>query len=181
MELTRQYRAIVRRAPAARITAATVAVFCLFALVFAPDTARAASSHATKSIVISTTKNSTLGTILVSRTTLYTLKPSGTACAAKCLKLWPEVLLPKGVTKATAGSGISAAKLGTVKRVGGALQVTYAGEPLYWFSKDTAAGQVNGNVTDTWGKWSVVVTKKASTGGGATTTTTSPGGGGVGF
>lgn len=192
MELTKHYRATTRRVPVGRITAATVAVFGLSALVFAPDTARAASSHATKSIVISTAKNPKLGTILVSGRTLYTLKPSGTACTAKCLKYWPEVLLPKGVTKATAGNGVSAAKLGTVKRAGGALQVTYAGKPLYWFSKDTAAGQVNGNVTDTWGQWSAVVTKKASSGsgatttttgsgGGATTTTTSPGGGGVGF
>ena len=38
--------------------------------------------------------------------------------------------------------------------------MTYAGKPLYWFSGDTAAGQVHGNVTDTWGKWSAVVTAK---------------------
>ena len=42
-----------------------------------------------------------------------------------------------------------------MKRSGGTLQVTYSGKPLYWFSGDNAAGQVNGNVTDTWGKWSV--------------------------
>jgi predicted lipoprotein with Yx(FWY)xxD motif len=66
------------------------------------------------------------------------------------LKIWPELLLPKGVTKATAGHGVNAAKLGTVTRTGGGLQVTYAGKPLYWFYKDTAAGQVNGVSTDTW-------------------------------
>ena len=70
-------------------------------------------------------------------------------------------MLPKGVTKATAGTGVNASKLGTVKR-GGALQVTYAGKPLYRFVEDTSASQVNGNITDTWGKWSVVVTKPAS-------------------
>jgi hypothetical protein len=51
--------------------------------------------------------------------------------------------------------------------------------PLYWFVLDTAPGQVKGNVTDTWGKWSDVATVKP--GASATTTTTSPGGGGVGF
>ena len=115
----------------------------------------------TKSVVISTAKNSKYGTILVSGHTLYTLKPSKVACGAKCLKIWPEVLLPKGVTKATAGTGVSAAKLGTVKRAGGALQVTYSGKALYKFFEDTAAGQVKGVSTDTWGKWSVVVTEEA--------------------
>jgi hypothetical protein len=90
------------------------------------------------------------------------------------------LLLPKGVTSATAGKGVSAAKLGTVVRSGGALQVTYAGKPLYWYVLDTAPGQVKGNVTDTWGKWSDVATIKPA-GGVHTTTTTSPGGGGVGF
>jgi predicted lipoprotein with Yx(FWY)xxD motif len=90
------------------------------------------------------------------------LKAISTPCTAQCLKIWPEALLPKGATKAKAGAGVNAAKLGTVKRAHGALQVTYAGKPLYWFSGDTAAGQVNGNVTDTWGKWSVAVTAKST-------------------
>ena len=93
-------------------------------------------------------------------TTLYTLKPSQTACTAACHKVWPEVLLPKGVTKATAGPGVSAAKLGTVEVAGGALQVTYSGKALYWFAYDKAPGQVNGNVTDTWGTWYYVATVK---------------------
>lgn len=184
MELTNRMRVVRPHVRLGRIAAAILAACGLFALVFAPDTAGASS----KTLVISTTKNSTLGTILVSGTTVYTLQSNGVACTAKCLKYWPEVLLPKGVTKATAAGGAAAAKLGVLQRPGGALQVTYAGKPLYWFSKDKAPGQVKGNAKDTWGKWSVVVTAKASSGGtttttkpGATTTTTSPGGGGVGF
>jgi len=180
MELTKQYRATTPRVPVRRITAAAVAVFGVSALVLAPGAAHAASTNATKNVVISTAKNSKYGTILVSGKTLYTLKPSSIACTAKCLKIWPEVLLPKGVKKAQAGTGVSGAKLGTVKRAGGALQVTYSGKALYWFFEDTAAGQVKGVTTDTWGKWSVVVTKKPSSSGG-TTTTTSPSGGGGGF
>jgi predicted lipoprotein with Yx(FWY)xxD motif len=134
----------------------------LFSWVFVVNAASAATSHKTKSIAISTAKNSQFGTILVSGTTLYTLKASTTPCAAQCLKIWPEVLLPKGMKKAKAGTGVNAAKLGTAKRAHGALQVTYAGKPLYWFSGDTAAGQVNGNITDIWGKWSVFVTAKLS-------------------
>ena len=162
-----------------RITAAVVATLGLSAFVFAPAVAHAAG-EATKGVVISAAKNAKYGTILVSGHTLYTLSPSKIACTAACWKVWPEVLLPKGVTKATAGSGVSAAKLGTVKRAGGALQVTYSGKALYKFFEDSAPGQVKGVTTDTWGKWSVIVLKKPSSSGG-TTTTTSPTGGGGGF
>ena len=148
--------------------------------------AGAASSHAAKGVVISTLKTTKYGTILVSGKTLYSLAPSSSACKASCIAVWPEVLLPKGVTKATAGSGVSASKLGVIMRSGGALQVTYGGKALYWFAGDTASGQVNGNVSDSWGKWSVVVTKAPATSGSSTsststTTTTSPSGGGVSF
>lgn len=112
-----------------------------------------------KSLVISTTANPRYGTILVSRTTVYTLKTaSKVACGPKCLRVWPQVLLPKGVKRARAGKGTDATKLGTVKRKDGALQVTYAGKALYWFYEDNGPGQVNGNVRDKWGTWAVVVT-----------------------
>lgn len=116
-----------------------------------------ASNHKAKSVIVSTTKNATLGTLLVSGSTLYTLNTSKTPCAVRCLKIWPELLLPKGVKKATAGTGVNAAQLGTVKRRRGILQVTYSGKALYRFSGDKTAGQVHGDVTDTWGTWSVVV------------------------
>ena len=139
MELTNKHSGTTHRVSVRRITAAGVVAVGLSAFVLAPDAARAASSTATKTLVISTATNSKYGTILVSGRTLYTLKPSAVACTAKCLKVWPEVLLPKGVKKATAGHGVTAAKLGTVTRAGGTLQVTYSGKALYWFFGDTAA------------------------------------------
>jgi predicted lipoprotein with Yx(FWY)xxD motif len=143
-----------------------------------PPTSAAGGS--TKSVVVSTAKNSTFGTILVSGKALYTLMvPSSTPCDSACLAIWPELVLPKGVTAATAGNGVSAANLGTVSRGGGVLQVTYAGKALYFFSGDTAAGQVNGNVTDTWGKWSDVVTVSPASH--STATTAPAGSGGAGF
>jgi predicted lipoprotein with Yx(FWY)xxD motif len=119
--------------------------------------AAAVSSHKVRHVVVSTTRTTRYGTILVSGKTVYTLKASNVACGSKCLKIWPELLLPKGVHSATAGSGVNAASLGTVMRRGGSLQVTYAGKPLYWFYGDTAPAQVHGNITDKWGMWSVVV------------------------
>jgi predicted lipoprotein with Yx(FWY)xxD motif len=136
-------------------------------------------SHSTKSIVISTFKSTKVGTILQDGRTLYTLKPNATVCAAACHKIWIQVLLPKGATRATAGPGVNGAKLGTLKVAGG-LQVTYAGKPLFWFSMDKLSGQVKGNVTDTWGKWADIVLAKP-TGKPVTTTTVAGGGGGVGF
>ena len=145
-----------RRTPVRVAAAALAAGTLCFSLIVA-GSAGAVSNHKTKRLVLSTIQTSTYGTILFSGKTVYTLKASNVACTAKCQRIWPLLLLPKGVTKATAGRGVSAAKIGTVMRKGGARQVTYSGKPLYWFEFDSAPGQVNGNITDTWGKWSVVV------------------------
>jgi predicted lipoprotein with Yx(FWY)xxD motif len=179
MRQTKQHRRTIRRVRVGLITGAIVAVGGLSASAVAVGTAGAATAT-----LISTTKNAKLGTVLVSGKTVYTLKPSATSCGTKCLKVWPAVVLPKGVTKAKAGTGVNAAKLGTVKLSNGTLQVTYGGKKLYKFVGDTAAGQVHGNVTDMWGKWTAVVTAKptgSSSGSGAgTTATTSSGSGGSG-
>jgi predicted lipoprotein with Yx(FWY)xxD motif len=130
--------------------------------------ANSATSTRTAS-AISTAKNAKLGTFLMADgNAVYTLKPSKKDCNsdAKCLKAWPPVLLPQGVTTPTAGSGVVAAKLGTVAAAGGALQVTYSGKALYWFFKDKASGQVKGNVKDKWGKWATLVTVKSKSGSG---------------
>ncbi|HEX4218473.1 MAG TPA: hypothetical protein VHZ02_08895 [Acidimicrobiales bacterium] len=130
---------------------------------------------------ISTAKNATVGTYLVSGKTVYTLQ-AGKPCNAQCLKVWPAVTLPAGVTKAKAGAGVNAGKLGTKKTASGALQVTYGGKPLYFFVGDTSAGQVNGNITDTYGKWSDVVTvKSTSSGSGSGSSGSTAGSGGASF
>jgi predicted lipoprotein with Yx(FWY)xxD motif len=172
------------QADVGRIAAAAFAVGGLTASLIAMGTAGASTTHAAKSVTVTTMKSKTLGTLLVSGSrTVYTLKPSKTACAAACQKFWPEVVLPTGVTKASAGTGVSAAKLGTIMRANGVRQVTYGGKPLYWFALDKKAGEVNGNVTDTWGTWKDVVTVKPTTSSGGTTapTTTAPSGGGSAF
>ncbi len=95
--------------------------------------------------------------------------------------VWPEVVLPKGVKKPQAKGGVNAAKLGTIKRSGGVLQVTYAGKPLYYFAGDSAAGQANGNITDMWGKWSVVTTSGKAASSSSGSGGSSAGTGGVSF
>jgi len=146
-----------------RAAAVALALGGLATSLVAADAAGATSR--TKALVISTTTNPKYGTILVSGTTVYTLKTaSKVPCGVKCLKVWPQVLLPKGVKQAKAGNGVNASKLGTVKRRGGALQVTYAGKALYWFYEDSRPNQVKGDVKDKWGTWSVVVMSSATSG-----------------
>jgi predicted lipoprotein with Yx(FWY)xxD motif len=166
----------LREVPFVRLAGAALAVGGLSASVAAAGAAGAATSG-----VVSTTRNTHFGTILVSGNAVYTLKASKVPCGTNCLKIWPEVLLPKGVTTTTAGPGVNAASLGTVTRSGGSLQVTYGGKPLYYFFKDTRPGQVGGNITDKWGKWSVVVTVKPAHARSGGTPTTSAGSGGVSF
>jgi predicted lipoprotein with Yx(FWY)xxD motif len=71
-------------------------------------------------------------------------KGGGTsACTGKCYASWPALVVPDGTTP-TAGAGVTGT-LGTIKRADdGKAQVTLNGQPLYYFSKDTAAGQSNG-------------------------------------
>jgi predicted lipoprotein with Yx(FWY)xxD motif len=159
--------------------AVAVAMATIFAVFVAPIQAGAATKPRTAT-TISTAKSSKFGTVLIAKTTVYTLKPSKTACKAACLKAWPPVLLPSGTTTATAGKGVRASKLGTATAANGALQVTYGGKRLYWFIKDKTAGQVKGNVTDKWGKWATVVTVKAASSA-KSPGTTSAGTGGSGF
>ncbi len=159
----------------ARLGAVAVMVGGL-SLAVAPTIAGAASS--TTATEISTAKTK-LGTVLVAGdTVVYTLKGNKT-CNTSCQKTQPPVLLPDGVTSPTAGTGVDEAKLGTKPAANGALQITYAGKPLYWSTKDTSSGQVKGAGTNKFGTWAAVVISKSSSGG--STSTTSGGNGGVGF
>ncbi len=71
-----------------------------------------------------------------------------------CTKVWPDTELPSGVTSATAGSGVDASKLSTIKSAQGSLYVTYAGWPLYTFSHDSGPGTAHGEgIVSFGGTW----------------------------
>jgi len=178
MDQTTRHRMTTLGGPVGRLAVAALAVGGLSVAALGVDTAGAATNRAAaaKSVVVSTAKSAKSGTILVSGNTLYTLKPSTTACTATCLKIWPALVLPKGQTKAKAGSGVSTSKLGTVTRSGGVRQVTYNGKALYYFSGASGAGQVNGNVPDEGGTWTSVVLTTGSASGSRTATTAGSGG-----
>jgi predicted lipoprotein with Yx(FWY)xxD motif len=88
------------------------------------------------------------GTVLVSSNgrTLYHLtaeKRGKIACAGACAKAWPPLTIKKG-SKPTAGTGIKQAKLGTIKRPDGTIQVTYSGYALYRYGDDKKKGDAKG-------------------------------------
>jgi predicted lipoprotein with Yx(FWY)xxD motif len=170
--------------PIGRVVAAAFAVGGMTTSAVAVGTAAGATVKASKTVTVSIANNAKLGKILVSGKTLYTLNKSNKACNASCLAVWPALTLPKGVTSATAGSGVTASKLGTVTQAGGVTQVTYNGKALYWFSRDSGPGKVTGNnLTDTWGKWTVVTTSKpsSSSSSGSSSGGSSSGSGGAAF
>ena len=77
---------------------------------------------------------------------------------------------------------MQAAKLGTTTGPNGLMQVTYGGQPVYWFSSDNVRGKIKGNITDKWGKWTaVVVSKGSSSSGSGSGSSSNSGSGGAGF
>jgi len=71
-----------------------------------------------------------------------------TTATSACATAWPPLLAPGPDGPFAAGNGVKANALGTVARGDGTFQVTYFGDPLYEFIRDTTPGAVNGeNVT----------------------------------
>lgn len=98
------------------------------------------------------TVSKTAGTILTDTKgmTLYTYAKdtSGVSnCTGTCLKAWPAYI-------AHSKSNTLPADISVIKRSDGSLQYAWNGMPLYYFTMDKAAGDVNGNGTG--GVWSVV-------------------------
>ena len=90
--------------------------------------------------------------------TLYVYIPDHrgrSQCSGVCARDWAPLVLPPGVRHATAGSGVQASLLGTVRRPGGALQVTYNRWPLYLWHSDYMPGQATGQADD-MGLWYVL-------------------------
>ncbi len=98
-----------------------------------------------------TLQTSTLGPVIgtAGGLTLYVFKPdtAGNAntvpvstCTAGCLAVWP---IYHG-SSISVPAGLLASDFGSFDRGGGVLQSTYKGWPLYTYSGDTLAGQVNG-------------------------------------
>jgi predicted lipoprotein with Yx(FWY)xxD motif len=105
------------------------------------------------------TRHNQAGIVLVDAKgrTLYLFqkdKTSKSHCSGQCALAWPP-LLTTGKPKA---SGLARKSLlGTTKRSDGKTQVTYKGHPLYYYSLDSKAGDMNGNGVSAFGaRWYAV-------------------------
>jgi predicted lipoprotein with Yx(FWY)xxD motif len=80
-------------------------------------------------------------------------KGSASSCTGACASIWP----PLTAADSVAGPGVSAAKLGAIKRADGKTEVTYAGHPLYTYAGDAKAGDTRGQGLDQFGaEWYVL-------------------------
>ena len=79
-------------------------------------------------------------------------KTKTSECYGACAKAWPPVLT-KGTPRA--GKGARPGLLGTTRRRGGKLQVTYAGRPLYYYKDDGPGRVLCHNVDEFGGLWLV--------------------------
>jgi predicted lipoprotein with Yx(FWY)xxD motif len=85
----------------------------------------------------------------------FTRDPARRAtCYGACAKAWPPYLVK---ARPSAGKGVRAALLGTVRRADGKLQATYSARALYHYVGDTKPGVVLcQNVEEFGGLWLVV-------------------------
>jgi predicted lipoprotein with Yx(FWY)xxD motif len=120
----------------------------------APTTPSAAGTAATVDL-----HDSKLGQIIVDAQgrTLYLFeadKGGKSNCDGPCAAAWPPYL---SNSAPQAAMGASGGLVGTTKRADGTTQVTYGGNPLYYFVGDKAAGDLTGQDIDQFGaKWYVV-------------------------
>jgi predicted lipoprotein with Yx(FWY)xxD motif len=114
-------------------------------------------------------QNATFGAILTTTDgkALYTFgADSGgkSACNDQCATAWPPATISS--TTPSAPDGVAASSLGTITRSDGSKQITYNGQPLYTFVRDTAAGQVNGDGVNAFnGIWNVARVTATAAGG----------------
>jgi predicted lipoprotein with Yx(FWY)xxD motif len=80
-------------------------------------------------------------------------KTGKSSCYGSCATAWPPYIVTH---KPRAGVGVKASLIGTTRRKGGKLQVTYGGHPLYRYEGDPK-GQVKcQGVNNSGGVWLVV-------------------------
>ena len=137
------------------------------------------NSTASTTSVISTGSGS-VGTYLTDGQgrTLYLFEAdsAGTStCSGACARVWQPVIVD---ATPRASAGVTAADLGTINRPGGGLQASYDGHPLYYYVKDSGAGQTTGQGSNEFGaRWWLV----APSGSPITSSAPSTGGGNGGY
>jgi predicted lipoprotein with Yx(FWY)xxD motif len=129
-----------------------------------PSTTAATAAAASPGTMFSTANVSGLGTVVVDGQghTVYLLtagNAKNAPCddASGCTKVWPDLTLPDGTAAATAGSGLQASLLGTMKLANGETYPTYGGWLMYEYVGDSGPAQGHGQGLQTFGgTWSAL-------------------------
>jgi predicted lipoprotein with Yx(FWY)xxD motif len=125
--------------------------------VAAPTTAASASAAAAAGGTINVANHADLGKYLTGPDgkTLYIFTndtaANASTCVDACATTWPPLMATGGAAPA-AGTGVTGT-LATFARADGSMQVSYNGKPLYYYAKDTKAGDTTGQGVG--GKWFV--------------------------
>ena len=121
--------------------------------------AKPSTSNSSGAASVLSTKTSSLGTFLVDGhgRALYLWDadhgPKST-CSGACAQAWPPLT---ATATPKAGGAVKASLLATTKRANGSREVTYAGQPRYYFEGDTQPGQTTGQGSNGFGApWWVV-------------------------
>jgi predicted lipoprotein with Yx(FWY)xxD motif len=106
------------------------------------------ASGAAASLTIGTGTAASVGTFLTGPNghTLYTKSgdsATSSTCTGTCATNWPPLTLAAS-QRVVGASGVMGT-FGMLTRADGSIQVTYVGLPLYYWVKDTKAGDVTGN------------------------------------
>jgi predicted lipoprotein with Yx(FWY)xxD motif len=139
------------------IRAALLAMAVLALLIPATAGAGQASKRVAKEA-----ENATLGKTVLTTTkgrTLYSLsveKHGKFICTGSCTSIWHPLVVPAGVKPTGPVS------LGTIVRPEGKTQVTFKGLPLYSFSGDSKAGDVEGEGIKDVGTWHAATVAKSA-------------------
>jgi predicted lipoprotein with Yx(FWY)xxD motif len=83
----------------------------------------------------------------------FTRDRSRSRCYGECAEAWPPFLAGD---KPSAGAGVDGALLGTVRRRDGRRQVTYAGQPLYFYEHDPKGEVLCNDIAEFGGTWFAV-------------------------
>jgi len=128
-------------------------VLAMAALAVVAQTAAAARQDAMKPQLVRTIVDKKLGRVLTTggKQAIYVWnkEPRGTVrCTGACAKAWPPVLVKAGVVVPMHVKGIMG-EFGTVRRAGGARQLTFNRRALYTYAHEKP-GQVLCNNVDSW-------------------------------
>jgi predicted lipoprotein with Yx(FWY)xxD motif len=133
-----------------------------------PTTAVSSPGSSSATLTVSSGTATSVGSVLTGPNghTLYHLtteKNGSIDCTGSCSQVWPPLTVSSGQTPKL-GSGLGGT-IGTVKRPEGTTQVTYNGEPLYYYAPDTSAGVAMGQGVG--GVWFAVAPDSSSSGSGS--------------